>query len=80
MLNDVINLLELHLRDGLNFRRLGQNEKADKEVEIVNVALLAMSAMTKASFRLCDNNAQYDILLKSKDNKFTIVLATVYKF
>ena len=80
MLNDVVNLLENHLRDAVNFRRLGQNEKADKEIEIVTTALSAMSAMTEASFRLCDNNAQYDILLKSTDNKFTIVLTTVYKF
>ena len=78
MLNDVINLLELHLRDAVNFRRLGQKEKADKEVEIVNVALLAMSAMTEASFKLEENSRKYEILLKSKDG-FTIVLTSVFK-
>ena len=78
MLNDIINLLEIHLRDAVNFRRLGQKEKADKEVEIVNVALLAMSAMTEASFKLDENVLKYEILLKSKDG-FTIVLARVFK-
>ena len=78
MLNDVINLLEIHLRDAVNFRRLGQKEKADKEVEIVNVALLAMSAMIEASFKLDENAIKYEILLKSKDG-FTIVLTTVFK-
>ena len=78
MLNDVVNLLELHLRDAVNFRRLGQKEKADKEVEIVNVALLAMSAMTQASFKLDENSLKYEILLKSKDG-FTIVLTSVFK-
>ena len=78
MLNDVINLLEIHLRDAVNFRRLGQKEKADKEVEIVNVALLAMSAMTEASFKLDENVIKYEILLKSKDG-FTIVLTSVFK-
>ena len=78
MLNDVINLLELHLRDCVNFLRLGQKEKADKEVEIVNVALLAMSAMTEANFKLEENPIKYEILLKSKDG-FTIVLTTVFK-
>ena len=78
MLNDVVNLLELHLRDAVNFRRLEQKEKADKEVEIVNVALLAMSAMTEASFKLDENPLKYEILLKSKDG-FTIVLTTVFK-
>ena len=78
MLNDVINLLEIHLRDAVNFRRLGQKEKADKEVEIVNVALLAMSAMTEASFKLEENSRKYEILLKSKDG-FTIVLTSVFK-
>ena len=78
MLNDVINLLEIHLRDAVNFRRLGQKEKADKEVEIVNVALLAMSAITEASFKLDENVLKYEILLKSKDG-FTIVLTTVCK-
>ena len=78
MLNDVINLLEIHLRDAVNFRRLGQKEKADKEVEIVNVALLAMSAMTEASFKLEENSCKYEILLKSKDG-FTIVLTSVFK-
>ena len=78
MLNDVINLLEIHLRDAVNFRRLGQKEKADKEVEIVNVALLAMSAMTEASFKLEENALKYEILLKAKDG-FTIVLTTVFK-
>ena len=78
MLNDVINLLELHLRDAVNFRRLGQKEKADKEVEIVNVALIAMSAMTEASFKLDENPLKYEILLKSKDG-FTIVLTSVFK-
>lgn len=78
MLNDVINLLELHLRDAVNFRRLGQNEKANKEVEIVNVALLAMSAMTEATFKLTDNSVKYEILLKSKGD-FVIVLTTVFK-
>lgn len=78
MLNDVINLLEIHLRDSVNFRRLGQNEKANKEVEIVNVALLAMSAMTEASFKLDENAIKYEILLKSKDG-FTIVLTSVFK-
>ena len=78
MLNDVINLLEIHLRDAVNFRRLGQNEKANKEVEIVNVALLAMSAMTEASFKLDENSIKYEILLKSKDG-FTIVLTSVFK-
>ena len=78
MLNDVVNLLEIHLRDVVNFRRLGQKEKADKEVEIVNVALLAMSAMTEASFKLDENPLKYEILLKSKDG-FTIVLTTVFK-
>ena len=78
MLNDVINLLEIHLRDSVNFRRLGQKEKADKEVEIVNIALLAMSAMTEASFKLDENVIKYEILLKSKDG-FTIVLTSVFK-
>ena len=78
MLNDVVNLLEIHLRDAVNFRRLGQKEKADKEVEVVNVALLAMSAMIEASFKLEENALKYEILLKSKDG-FTIVLTTVYK-
>ena len=78
MLNDVIHLLELHLRDCVNFLRLGQKEKADKEVEIVNVALLAMSSMTEASFKLEENALKYEILLKSKDG-FTIVLTTVFK-
>ena len=78
MLNDVVNLLEIHLRDAVNFRRLGQKEKADKEVEIVNVALLAMSAMTEGSFKLEENSIKYEILLKSKDG-FTIVLTTVFK-
>ena len=78
MLNDVVNLLELHLRDAVNFNRLGQKEKANKEVEIVNVALLAMSAMTEASFKLEENSLKYEILLKSKDG-FTIVLTSVFK-
>ena len=78
MLNDVVNLLELHLRDAVNFQRLGQKEKANKEVEIVNVALLAMSAMTEANFKLEENNLKFEILLKSKDG-FTIVLTTVFK-
>ena len=78
MLNDVINLLEIHLRDAVNFRRLGQKEKADKEVEVVNVALIAMSAMTEASFELDENALKYEILLKSK-NGFTIVLTSVFK-
>ena len=78
MLNDVVNLLEIHLRDAVNFSRLGQKEKANKEVEIVNVALLAMSAMTEASFKLNENALKYEILLKSKDG-FTIVLTTVFK-
>lgn len=78
MLNDVINLLELHLRDCVNFLRLGQKEKANKEVELVNVALLAMSAMTEATFKLSDNSLKYEILLKSKED-FVIVLATVFK-
>ena len=78
MLNDVVNLLELHLRDAVNFRRLGQKEKANKEVEIVNVALLAMPAMTEASFKLDENAIKYEILLKSKDG-FTIVLTSVSK-
>ena len=78
MLNDIINLLEIHLRDAVNFRRLGQKEKADKEVEVVNVALLAMSAMTEASFKLEENLLKYEILLKSKDG-FTIVLTSVFK-
>ena len=78
MLNDVIKLLEIHLRDAVNFRRLGQKEKADKEVEVVNVALLAMSAMTEASFKLEENSLKYELLLKSKDG-FTIVLTTVFK-
>ena len=78
MLNDVINLLELHLRDCVNFLRLGQKEKADKEVEIVNVALLAMSAMTEANFKLEENSLKYELLLKSKDG-FTIVLTSVFK-
>ena len=78
MLNDVVNLLEIHLRDAVNFRRLGQKEKADKEVEIVKVALLAMSAMTEASFKLDENALKYEILLKSKDG-FTIVLTSVFK-
>ena len=78
MLNDVVNLLELHLRDAVNFNRLGQKEKANKEVEIVNVALIAMSAMTEASFKLEENSLKYEILLKSKDG-FTIVLTSVFK-
>ena len=78
MLNDVINLLEIHLRDAVNFRRLGQKEKAEKEVEIVNVALLAMSATTEANFKLEENSLKYEILLKSKDG-FTIVLTSVFK-
>ena len=78
MLNDVVNLLEIHLRDAVNYRRLGQKEKADKEVEIVNVALLAMSAMTEANFKLEENSIRYEILLKSKDG-FTIVLTSVFK-
>lgn len=78
MLNDVVNLLELHLRDAVNFHRLGQKEKAEKEVEIVNVALIAMSAMTEASFKLDENSLKYEILLKSKDG-FTIVLTKVFK-
>ena len=78
MLNDVVNLLEIHLRDAVNFQRLGQTEKANKEVEIVNVALLAMSAMTEVSFKLEENSLKYEILLKSKDG-FTIVLTTVFK-
>ena len=78
MLNDVVNLLELHLRDAVNFSRLGQKEKANKEVEIVYVALIAMSAMTEANFKLEENALKYEILLKSKDG-FTIVLTTVFK-
>ena len=78
MLNDVVNLLEIHLRDAVNFQRLGQTEKANKEVEIVNVALLAMSAMTEVSFKLEENSLKYELLLKSKDG-FTIVLTTVFK-
>lgn len=78
MLNDVVNLLELHLRDAVNFQRLGQKEKANKEVEIVNVALIAMSAMTEANFKLEENSLKYEILLKSKDG-FTIVLTQVFK-
>lgn len=78
MLNDVVNLLEIHLRDAVNFRRLGQKEQADKEVELVNVSLLAMSAMTEASFKLDENCLKYEILLKSKDG-LTIVLTTVFK-
>ena len=78
MLNNVINLLESHLRDAVNFRRLGQKEKVDKEVEIVNVALLAMSTMTEANFNLEENSIKYEILLKSK-NGFTIVLTSVFK-
>ena len=78
MLNDVVNLLEIHLRDAVNFRRLGQKEKVEKEVEIVNVALLAMSAMTEANFKLEENSLKYEILLKSKDG-FTIVLTSVFK-
>lgn len=78
MLNDVVNLLEIHLRDAVNFNRLGQKEKANKEVEIVNVALIAMSAMTEASFKLDENSLKYEILLKSKDG-FTIVLTSVFK-
>ena len=78
MLNDVVNLLEIHLRDAVNFRRLGQKEKAENEVEIVNVALIAMSAMTEANFKLEENSIKYEILLKSKDG-FTIVLTSVFK-
>lgn len=78
MLNDVINLLEIHLRDSVNFRRLGQQEKADKEVETVKVALLAMSAMTEGDFKLDENSIKYEIILKSKDG-FTIVLTSVFK-
>lgn len=78
MLNDVINLLESHLRDSVNYTRLGQNEKACKEVEIVDVSLLAMSAVTEATFRLASNEQKFEILLKGKDG-FTIVLATVFK-
>lgn len=78
MLNDIINLLEIHLRDAVNYQRLGQKEKAEKEVEIVNVALIAMSAMTEANFKLEENTLKYEILLKSKDG-FTIVLTTVFK-
>ena len=52
--------------------------KAEKEVEIVNVALIAMSAMTEANFKLEENVLKYEILLKSKDG-FTIVLTTVFK-
>lgn len=78
MLNDVINILELHLRDAVNFSRLGQKEKSNKEVEIVNVALIAMSAITEANFKLEENALKYEILLKSKDG-FTIVLTTVFK-
>ena len=79
MLNDVVNLLEVHLRDSVNYSRLGQKEKAEKEKEIVNVALTAMSVMTEASFILNDNEKKMEIILKAKDG-FTIVLATVYKF
>lgn len=78
MLNDIINLLEIHLRDAVNYQRLGQKEKAENEVEIVNVALIAMSAMTEANFKLEENTLKYEILLKSKDG-FTIVLTTVFK-
>lgn len=78
MLNKVVNLLVIHLRDAVNFRRLGNKEKAEKEVEIVRVALLAMSAMTEAAFRLENDDEKFEILLKGKDG-FTIVLATVYK-
>ena len=78
MLNDVVNLLEIHLRDAVNFQRLEQKEKANKEVEIVNVALLAMSAMTEANFKLEETTLKYEILLKSKDG-FTIVLTSVFK-
>ena len=78
MLNDVINLLELHLRDCVNFLRLGQKEKAEKEMEVVTVALSAMSAMTEAAFRLGNDERKFEILLKGKDG-FTIVLARVYK-
>ena len=78
MLNDVVNLLELHLRDAVNYRRLGQKEKAEKEVEIVNVALIAMSAMIEANFKLEENPIKYEILLNSKDG-FTIVLTSVFK-
>ena len=78
MLNDVINLLELHLRDALNFQRLGQKEKAEKEMEVVTVALSAMSAMTEATFQLGNDERKFEILLKGKDG-FTIVLARIYK-
>ena len=78
MLNDVINLLELHLRDAVNFQRLGQKEKAEKEMEVVTVALSAMSAMTEATFQLGNDERKFEILLKGKDG-FTIVLARIYK-
>lgn len=78
MLNDVINLLGIHLRDAVNYQRLGQKEKAEKEMEVVTVALSAMSAMTEASFRLGNDERKFEILLKGKDG-FTIVLARVYK-
>lgn len=78
MLNDVVNLLEIHLRDAVNFSKLGQKEKSNKEVEVVNVALIAMSAMTEANFKLEENSIKYEILLKSKDG-FTIVLTSVFK-
>lgn len=78
MLNDVINLLELHLRDAVNYQRLGQKEKAEKEFDVVTVALSAMSAMTEATFTLFNDETKFEILLKSKDG-FTIVLARVYR-
>lgn len=78
MLNDVVNLLESHLREAVNFSRLGQKEKSNKEVELVNVTLIAMSAMTEANFSLGNDERKFEILLKGKDG-FTIVLARVYK-
>lgn len=78
MLNDVINLLEMHLRDCVNFLRLNQKEKAEKEMEVVTVALSAMSAMTEATFCLGNDEKKFEILLKTKGD-FPIVLTTVFK-
>ena len=78
MLNDVIDVLEIHLRDAVNFNRLGQKEKAGKELDIVKISLMAMSAMIEASFYLTSDNCKYEIVLKAKDG-LSIVLARVYK-
>lgn len=78
MLNDIINLLEIHLRECVKLQKLGLNEAADRERTIVVVALDAMTAVTEGIFRLESNELKYEIVLKAKDG-FRIVLSRIYK-